>query len=244
MAVSRDWGRRLDYLHPTYLVAVSLVAALFNWKAVSTKSPEEHIVEAWWTSTLDPTSRTQKVSNKWFRPVFHPPAYRCVRVKLFSGDISRMMDDVCLFSDFYLDEGGNLNLNRVRKTWNLDRIQAVVYSSEKGLRLFMLDSMDVMPARHVDALKGRDGCIRIIEVPSQSTIKLRDHRARLVGLLPRMPSVWHTWVVFVFMVLTWLVYFWYYGAWQSAASVFQGYSRELWSSPLICFPKKYSWKSL
>lgn len=26
----------------------------------------------------------------------------------------------------------------------------------------MLDSMDMMPARHVDALKGRDGCIRII----------------------------------------------------------------------------------
>lgn len=63
------------------------------------------------------------------------------------------------------------------------------------------------------------------EVPSQPTIKLRDHRARLVGLLPSIPPVWHTWIAFVFLVFIWLVYFWYYGPWQTA--VFQGFSREL-----------------
>lgn len=54
-----------------------------------------------------------------------------------------MMDDVCLFSDFYLDEGGNLNLNLVRKTWNLDRIQASVrplYFRECSSRCLTLSS--------------------------------------------------------------------------------------------------------
>jgi hypothetical protein len=34
-----------------------------------------------------------------------------------------MMDDTCLFSDFYLDDAGNLDLKFVRGRWGLDIIQ-------------------------------------------------------------------------------------------------------------------------
>ena len=112
----------------------------------------------------------------------------CIRVKLFSGNISRMLDDTCLFADFYLDDGGNLNLKLVRQRWNLTAIQVcnrsktqkntlltvsqfeskvVVYSPGKGLNLFIPRNLDFMLARHVDALKGHDGCIRIIGTSSQ-----------------------------------------------------------------------------
>ena len=133
----RDWPGRIQ---ATFGLALSIIAAFLHWKAIHTKSPQEHVVEAWWTSTLDLWARTQKVTTKYYRPLFYPPAHRCVfitesvvyshfwtcrciRVKLFSGNISRMLDDTCLFSDFYLDDGGNLNLKLVRQRWNLTAIQ-------------------------------------------------------------------------------------------------------------------------
>ncbi|KAI0090891.1 hypothetical protein BDY19DRAFT_743796 [Irpex rosettiformis] len=227
--MARDWGR--NYLQPTFHITLSIITALLHWKAIRTKSPQEYVVDAWWTSTLDPLGRTQKITTKYYRPLFYPPAHRCVRVKLSSGDVSRMMDDICLFSDFYLDDAGNLNLELVRQRWSLEAIQVVVYSPEKGLNLFIPHNMDSMPARHVDLLKGHDGCIRIIgilykltayssmtklctEVPSQSAVKIRNHRARLRWLSEYAALAWKLlFIILALLIFTWFVYAWLYEEW-------------------------------
>ncbi|KAI0686715.1 hypothetical protein BC835DRAFT_441955 [Cytidiella melzeri] len=199
------------YLHPTYSVILSLSAALLHWRAIHTKSPQEHVIEAWWTSST--RARTQKATTVYYRPLFHPPAHRCIRVKLFSGDLSRMMDDTCLFSDFYLDDVGNLDLRLVRGRWGLDRIQIVVYSQQSGLKLIIPRNLDLLPARHVEFLKGHDDCLRIIEVPSQSAIKTRAHRVHLRELSEYASAGWTSlWIFFVFMVLAWLVYSCFHGS--------------------------------
>ena len=71
----REWPGRIQV---TFELALSIIAALLHWEIIHTKSPQEHVVEAWWTSTLDLWARTQKVTTKYYRPLFYPPAHRYV----------------------------------------------------------------------------------------------------------------------------------------------------------------------
>ena len=65
----REWPGRIQ---ATFELALSVIAALLHWETIHTKSPQEHVVEAWWTSTLDLWARTQKVTTKYYRPLFYP----------------------------------------------------------------------------------------------------------------------------------------------------------------------------
>jgi hypothetical protein len=40
--------------------------------------------------------------------------------------------------------------------------QFVIYSPEDGLKVVIPRNLDLLAAKHVDAVKGHDGCIRII----------------------------------------------------------------------------------